>query len=126
MKKLVIIFLLLSSTTCWGKWTFVVENKNGNEFFVDLDNIKRVGNSLYVWELQNFDKPFLGRFSAVTYTEFNCDTFGFRYLEMIVYKEKLATGDMKKIPLEQEQREWQFTPPSSSNYRVTKFVCSYN
>jgi len=127
MKRLVIIFLLLSSTVCWGKWTFIVANSDIKRF-VDVDTIKRAGDSVYAWILTNFDRPFEGTTSSAThYYHFDCNRFGVRKLEMDSYKEKFAIGHQSSLRYSKEEKqEWHFYPPSSITHEIIKFVCSYN
>lgn len=61
MKKLLLIFTILFSVlfsfSSLAEWKFVVENKSGDEYFVEDSSIKQRNGYVYYWVMLNFLKP---------------------------------------------------------------------
>ena len=58
MKTILFSILLLFSINGFAfNWKKVAESKNGNSFYVDVDNIKKNNGLVYYWELGDLLEP---------------------------------------------------------------------
>ena len=122
-KKLLITFLLLTSTTCWGEWGLLISAGQA-DWYIDTNSIKKsaTSNSIHVWILKNFKKKQMEYLSQVSYYEFNCDNNGHRYLQNIFYTEHFANG--KHFNWKSFDKEWQYLPLDTMMGQVVYATCT--
>jgi len=128
MKKitllLVIIFTFLFSTTSWGEWTYVLQNKVlfeinfdgiGIEYYYDKDRLRKSGKYLYFWRLQTFTEPIGGNLSGIRYVQLDCSIFRFKQLNIQMFNKPMGEGE----------KTLEFTPPDEWKYPPPKSIMGY-
>ena len=128
MKKLLLISTLLFSTLMfstpsYGEWTKVVENVNGNIFYLDFERIRKVDGYVYWWDLLDRLKPTKrGIWSSKGYYQGDCKLFRLKILNDSYYKTPMGAGTPFKssnVP----ETNWRYPSPNSSIEQVLKTVC---
>jgi len=120
MKPLILTLILatLSAPVCFGEWTEVKEDLEGNTYYVDFERIREHGESIttYYWVLTDYIEPlgyriyrsdeeklmiFNGTMSTIGYYKTRCDGSGTIYirtpdyahaLKLIFYSEPMGKG----------------------------------
>ena len=126
MKKitilLVIIFSFLFSTTSWGDWNYVVENKSGSKFYYDKDRVRKSGKFIYFWELQDYIKPSeMGDLSYTGYTELDCSIFRFKTLKFQTYNKSMGEGEQTSEFTPKD--EWEYPTPGTVIEGMVNKIC---
>ena len=126
MKKLtillVIIFSFLFSTTSWGDWNYVVENKSGSKFYYDKDRVRKSGKFIYFWELQDYIKPSeMGDLSYTGYTELDCSIFRFKMLKVQFFNKSMGEGENIRDITPRD--EWTYPHPESMMEIIFNKIC---
>ena len=128
MKKLlVLLFSILISINSYGEWTFITTNDRGDNYFVDLDTIKKQEGDVYYWELLDFAIPLMDiTYSSKSYivTDCNLNLFRYKYLRDIFYSQPMLKGSIvhsSDIP----DTEWRFNSPESTGVAELKRVCDF-
>ena len=128
MKKLIFIFILLSTTAMfsapsYSEWTKVSENVDGDVYYVDFERKRNHDGYLYYWQLTDYIKPTeYGDLSSKIYVQGDCKLFRYKYLSYSFYKEPMGggTGRVDNVP----DTNWQ--SPSYSNIELAlKSVCNH-
>jgi hypothetical protein len=128
MRRILIIPVLfltvLFSTPSYAKWTKVGENTVGNVIYVDFERIRKHGGYVYYWGLNDYLKPDkYGAFSHKSYSQGDCTLFRYRYLNLSFHKEKMGAGTGKTFTYNDDS-DWSYPPPNSTNEFTLKTVCS--
>ena len=125
MKKFLIINILLFtsffSNSSYGDWVKVVEDLNGNIFYVDFERIRKNDNYVYYWFLVDLIKPSSGYLSSKTYNEGDCKMLRFRDLQFVNHYEQMGKdpGDVQT----NENPKWQYANPNTVNEFILQTVC---
>ena len=120
-----LLFILIFSSASYAKWTKVVELEKGISFYIDFENIKKVGSFIFWWDLTDYLKPTqYGHLSAKLYRQGDCKTFRYKFLRFYFYKEQMGTG-IGKVE-EPEEKGWQYPHPNSAQTVILKSVCDYH
>ena len=126
MKKitilLVIIFTFLFSTTSWGDWNYVVENKSGSKFYYDKDRVRKSGKYLYFWMLTDYIKPSeMGDLSETKYIQLDCSIFRSKRLKFQSYNKSMGEGEKTFDSTPPEK--WMYPKPNSKKEEVYNKIC---
>ena len=125
MKKLlVLLFSILISINSYGEWTFITTNDRGDNYFVDLETIKKQKEYVYFWELLDMAIPLMDiAYSSKSYIVTDCN-LNYKYLRDIYYSEPMLKGsiiDSSDIP----DTEWRYVGPESVFALELKSVCDF-
>lgn len=98
MKKiLVLLLLMVVSTTVSAEWTEVGGSDN-NTAYVDFETIKREGNNVKIWVLENFNTLQVADndkyLSIVKHSEYDCEEKTSRWLDFYSYSENMGAGEV--------------------------------
>jgi hypothetical protein len=123
MKKLLIIFLLLTTSSTWAAWTLVSSNADsGDTFYIDVETIRKDGNLRKVWELMDLRQPSNGGAkSRRVRTEYDCKEERTRVLSLDVFSENMGKG--KVLASFTEIEKWADIPPGTVSENLLKAVC---
>ena len=124
---LILTFLLslMFSSPSYSEWTKVIENIEGNTFYVDFERIRKVDGYVYRWELGDYLKPTeRGYLSGKVYIQGDCKLFRVKFLSSSFHKEPMGggTGDVQE-PVK-KHKGWKYPPPNSSIETILKTVCN--
>ena len=128
MKKLLLILALLFSAAMYSspvraEWTRVIENMNGDTFYVDFERIRKHDGYVYYWDLLNNLKPTeTGVLSSKAYIQADCKLFSYKNLSLSVYKEPMGNGTSDTF--NPPDIGWQYAIPNTSRETILKLVCS--
>ena len=130
MKKQLLIFSLLLSTTTFsslsfGEWRLTVETELTN-FYWDPENIKKSNGLVYSWFLLDYqeESPDSDSLSMMINAEIHCETLASKDLSYVSYKQHMA-GEFPHRTDTPESPEIVFHPMMTPRYRLTKAVCDY-
>jgi hypothetical protein len=126
MKRLLLIILLfLSSSPAYAEW---VEVEGGDKFtaYVDTETIRRKGNLVKIWVLDDFKtvrtasgKSYL---SIKSLDEYDCAEAQIRNLALYAYSGQMGTGEIVE-PLSDDPSKWTPIIPGSVGQTKWKLVC---
>jgi len=131
MKKLLILlFSLLISFNSYGIaklahgiiWHLVGDNSNGDEFYLDMESIKKKDGLIYYWILLNYEKPMDGYLSVKLLKEGDCSLKRDKTLQTIYHKEPMGGGELKNEMARNPQ--WIYYPPLSSGLFLMEDACN--
>ena len=124
MKRLTILMLLLSSTNVLAEWIWVGESEEHNAY-VDLQTIRKKGNKVKMWSLNDFKKiqvadniPYI---STIEINEFDCSEVTYASLEISAFAENMGKG--KVVNLYNFKKNIQEIPPYSMIKGLFKVAC---
>lgn len=108
-----------------AEWTYLGDTKkDGHKFYLDYDRIRKVGDSIYVWQLINFSKASQqGIASIQSYYECDCKLF----------RIKLLTSTSHALPMAEdygstytfENPKWTYPTPETMNEIIFKELCKH-
>ena len=121
MKKIPLLFLIFFSFNTYAVNWHKVGEKNGNTFYVDVDNIKKQTGFVYYWELLDLKEPKFGTLSTISKFKADCIDKKKAMLSITSY-----TGQMGKYLVTNEAKYdgTRFTDASSSV--EMKFACDHS
>ena len=126
MKKtlIIVMFSILLSFACWGKWVAILVNSDGNTVYVEDESIKKIGKYVYYWEMENLLMPNeWGDKSFVVYKEVDCKMFRFKVLKFLSYTQSMGEGIV--VTNMNPPDEWHYPTPNSSVEHMSNIVCIY-
>tara|TARA_Y200000002_G_scaffold364828_1_gene354160 strand:+ start:330 stop:701 length:372 start_codon:yes stop_codon:yes gene_type:complete len=119
MKKLLLlIFLCFSVNAFSASWKKVSENDKGDSFYIDINNIKKIENFIFYWELIDLKEPIYGALSTIRNFKANCSKETQAMLSTSSY-----TGQMGKYILINEAKYNGTKFLNASKSTVMKFAC---
>ena len=127
MKRLLLITLLaLSSGPVYAEWISVGGNDPiGMTTYVDPDTIRRKGNLVKMWQLNDFktvqtveENSFL---SAKKQREFNCAEERTRILAATQFSGNMGTG--RVVWVNSDEQKWEPIVPESIAQTLWEFAC---
>ena len=127
--KIFKIFLILNiffTLNCFAdfNWKKIGSNINGNVFYVDTSSLKRVGNNVFYFVMNDYVKPNeFGDLSNRIYMEVNCINLDYRFLKDFYYQEPMGNGEPSTIF--DKEGKWEVTSEGSIGKSIRKFVCNY-
>ena len=124
MKKLlVLLFSLLISFNSYGEWTKIVDNVEGDDFYIDMGTIKPHGGYIYYWTLTNYIEPSPSGFMSVKkYAKVDCGVNRFTHLTYIWYKQSMGNGNGIT---DDGADPWKYPDPESVAGYKLNFICDY-
>jgi len=124
MKKLLILlFSILISFNSYGEWTNVAESNSGNNYHLDLDNVKEYDGYIYYWEWNEYLKPTdNGTMGAIVYNQGDCNLGRTNALTVIFYDNPRlkGQGDPYTPPV-----NWVDETPGSVGKSILDYICNY-
>ena len=93
IRKLLFIILIILSSQSFAEWTKVIVSPGGNTWYVDFDRIRKDGDYVYYWELN--DKPKkdkFGNMSAINYKQVDCQLLAFKFLSDKYFTKPMGQG----------------------------------
>jgi len=109
---------------CESDWNFVLEDGVGRKYYYDKDRVRKSGNILYFWELNDYIKPSeRGVLSVTKYVQLDCSIFRFKLLKFQWYKKSMGEGKMTGLT---PPDEWKYPPPNSTGGFMYKKICEEN
>jgi len=127
--KILIISIFLyifSIANCFAdfNWKKIGSNIKGNVFYVDTSSLKKVGNNVFYFVMNDYAKPSkYGDLSSKIYMEVNCINLDHRYLKDFYYLEPMGNGEPSTIL--DEVGKWEITKKGSIGESIRKFACKY-
>lgn len=123
MKKLILIFALLFSTSSFAEWTYVTKTAVGDNFYVDIERIRKNGEFVYFWSMVDSLKPTkYGDLSAKIYHQAECKLFRYKNLSVHFYKEPMGGGTSDTIT---PPEEWVYPMPGSAEENLLINACNH-
>ena len=125
MKYLMALALLVVSPA-WADWTLVAETQGGDKHYLDIATIRKSGNFVKVWELNNFPKrqefaKIQGVFSTRYRAEYDCKNEKIRYVAISAHSELDAQGQV--LGQDGKEGEWIEIPPSTISWNKLQTLC---
>ena len=124
--KIFIFLYILSTVNCFAdyNWKKIVNNINGDVFYIDTSSIKKNGSKVFYFLMYDFAKPTkFGDLSSRVYMEVNCLNLDFRFLKDFYYQEPMGNG--KPSTILDKIGEWEVTEKGSVGEVIRKFACNY-
>ncbi len=124
MKKIIGLFLLFSSFSCYAEWTRI---KTTDEYiaYYDKENIKTVSGYKRVWVLVNFknSKQYDGKefLSQRTYEEYDCNEEKMRTLSGAIFVNRFADGGT--LWQTNKPDGWSYLAPNTNGKDLMNLVC---
>ena len=121
MKTLLTFFVLFFSSPLFADWIFFKKNSDGNSFFYDDKTIIRNNETILFWTLVSYkEKDEFGDMSAIVYTELDCSTIRFKWLDSTYYNQPMGKGNINaNFPSD----EWVYAQPNSVGNRLMNHIC---
>ena len=125
MKKLLIfLFSLLISFNSYGSWTWIGENLDNTNFYIDFEKTKKVDEYIYYWMLSDLLKPDKdGDFSYITYDQGDCKLSRIMSLSEFYYTQPMGEGRLTTNNI--INPEWKYPAPGSMTESMLEEVCDY-
>tara|TARA_A100001015_G_scaffold219071_1_gene246331 strand:+ start:511 stop:891 length:381 start_codon:yes stop_codon:yes gene_type:complete len=113
--------LLFSINGFAQNWEFVVKSKDGDTFYIDIDNIKKHKGLVYYWMLVDRLEPTtIGVNSSISKFKVDCVIEKLTRINSTFYSQSMGRG---KIITESTPENIQYPKPNSVGYVVMKFAC---
>ena len=127
MKYLIALLTLWLSlalpSKSFAEWEWVVENVDGDSYYLDFDKIRRHNDYVYVWVLADYAKiDEYGDISSKSYHLVDCEKSRFKWLSDSYYTQRMAKGE----PSEQSNEpdiEWTYPDKDSVDEVLLEEVC---
>jgi len=119
----ILVSLLTFSLHSNGEWTYVMENINGTEYYIDFDRFKKRDNYVYTWVLRNYLEPDqLGELSTFQFEKIHCGI----PKKSKVFRTTSCDDNVGKGKCESHHREteWRYPNPDSVMEEIIDLVCS--
>ena len=127
MQKIILVlaFLIMFPSICWGEWVKSVTSDKGNTYYIEYDTITKKGNHIYFWFLEDFNKKKdeYGDMSVLTHHKLDCQLFRMKILQFITFDQPMGTGKIthEAVP----PNTWRDMPENTYVFYVHKEVCYY-
>ncbi len=116
-------FLSVTAEAKSPDWIKMGENKGLDVYYVDKNNVKKVGNLAYIWVLADLHTPIQKRiFSSKSYKEIDCSSNTEKDLQMIFFSGQMNEGDI--LGINDEPTEKEIIVPGSPGDKVKDYVCA--
>jgi hypothetical protein len=119
IKSLIIFFLLVTSQV-YGGWAKIGDNIDGHSFYIDHDRTRVHNGYLYVYILVDYLTPKVGDYSVEYYRQVDCNSFRFKTISFIFYKQPMGKGNGKVT----DGFDWDSPAPGSINERIFETACN--
>lgn len=128
MKKHVILltisFTLMLSTASFAEWRKVTETAKAT-FYINLDRFRKVDGFVYYLTLMDYLEPGpYGDLSTKFFTQGDCRSFRYKYLNYFFHKEPMGGGTGRSIVPKGEVATWQYPLSDGPDELILKIVCN--
>ena len=101
----------------------VSRNVDGNEYYVEIDTVKKHDGYVYFWYLDDYLQPSdYGIMSIQMYVQGDCGANRNKDLTVLFYKKSMGKGEYESYT---PPDVWQYPRPGSSFRTVLDYVCDY-
>ena len=126
MKKIsilvTILFSMIFTFPSYGNWVKVGQSADQQfTYYVDYNKVKKRGDYLFYWELEDYSKPDFDFLSSLAYRQVDCSQFRFKNLSFIMYASNMGKGDAS--PVQPRNKGWIYPPPNSVSETSIEKVC---
>ena len=116
-----LLFTVMFSSPSYAEWYKVAENTSGDEFYMDLERIRKHDGYVYAWFLYDYLKPRDGILSVEIYMQVDCNLLRNKELKFSAYTEPMGSGTSKFTFT--PQNDWDYPSPGSSIERMLNLIC---
>ena len=120
------LFMVLFSSSVFAKspdWIKMGENKMLDGYYLDKNNVKKVGNIAYIWVLVDYHTPIQKRiFSSKSYIEIDCSTSTQKDLSVMFFSGQMNEGEL--LGDDDNPTEKVIIVPGTPGDKVKEYVCS--
>lgn len=121
IKRTLLLALLLATSSAWAGWVLAAQSDD-NDFYIDPETIRKDGNLVRVWEIQDLkQRDKVGVSSRRLRVEYDCKQERRRILSSSEHSEPMAGG--KILLISTESSNWRDIPPGSVVSVKLKLVC---
>jgi hypothetical protein len=92
-KLLVLLFSLMLSLSSYGAWTKLIEDGDGDSYYIDFDTIEEKNGYVYWWQMRDYLKPSKGNKIVKTLTKGDCGISRSSGVSYIFYKPPMIGGE---------------------------------
>ncbi len=133
MKKILIFltlnFFLISNSN--ADWTFLqdIESEHPGKFYTDIKTLKKDGDYIYIWTMQDLDKGMVGMdetgamavYSVKEFNKIDCKLNRIEKLQYVFYSGNMGTGKVKNY--QKDKQEWLYYPPGTMMGEFINSIC---
>jgi hypothetical protein len=126
MKKLLLLlFSILISLTAYGEWFHMVDDLQGNSYYIESDTIRENGGHVYYWTLADYIDPSTteGMYSSKMYFQGDCAVGRVKSLTFIAYKKHMGIGS--EMVSDSSATNWKYPAPDTAEGMYLEVVCDY-
>jgi hypothetical protein len=122
MKVILFTTLFLFSINGFAfNWEFVVKSKDGDTFYIDIDNIKKHKGLVYYWSMVDLLEPFpSGTNSFIDKSKVDCIEGKRTWFSSTSYSQSMGKG---RIIIEDNTNRITYPKPNTMAYILMKFAC---
>ena len=126
MNKLTLIFIIFfiilnNSSYSGNRWVKIFADERGAEY-IDIKNIKKNNEYIFIWNLSVPKKPFVGiYYSANVYKQIDCKIFRLKRLAFHFYKKSNGKGEY--ISQAPKNNDWIYPSPETVEHDSMKYIC---
>ena len=126
MRKLLIgLVLSLVATAASAEWVLAFEAGTGEKFYANPTTKKRTGDTVRIWELQDFSKPAVldGKpvYSIRLYRQYDCAERTGQSLQTATFAGNMAAGESLGISTQPGTKR--FIAPGTAANAMLNFAC---
>lgn len=124
-KVFCVILIILLSDRVLAEWELITKGQTtGDEFYVDVNQIKVVDNYRYYWVLKNYPrKDEFGSSSSTMYFQADCDVFRQKVLAFNFYTGHMQTGIVDTQEPDPSLANWRYPAPGTVFFRTLEAAC---
>ena len=120
----IVSILLTSNVKSNSGWTLVSTSVKDDNYYVDFQRIRMSSGNKFFWYLIDYktvDK--FGDKSVVTYSEAECGSFKYKWLDNKYYASNMGKGKLNSH--DPEESDWKYPVRESVMEKVLTKVCNY-
>ena len=110
-------------------WEYIVTSDTGNQYFFDIDSIKRTGSEVFYTQLSNYPSPrkiASGTIlSVVQYKVSNCSKKTFSTSKLVAFSEQNAKGSVVHIEVPESTKLYDIIDGKIAD-DIQNAVCGYH
>ena len=115
-------------TQSFDEWFWVSSNIAGNNYYLSIDTIKKLGGYVYYWQLDDLIEPIKTKsgsriYSAKKRMKVDCETESTRITVAHYYTGNLGKG--APWGTDNSTSDWFYPPPRTTFYALMEYVCDY-
>ena len=121
MKKLLLIFLIIFSTSLHAELKLISQNIDETKYYVYSETIKKIDGYIYFWSLSDYPKNEFGSMSNKYYFQTDCRLGRVKPLSYTFFTESMGLGEISTS--NDEPSNWEFVVPGSAFKDMVDYVC---